>query len=67
VQGAVDDDRLQFSQFLVTIALLTVAGLSIVTVSSAFGSIALLLVAEFSAAIFVVAAAIRLDVATSCY
>jgi hypothetical protein len=35
--------------------------------SSAFGSIALLLVAEFSAAIFVVAAAIHLDVATSCY
>jgi hypothetical protein len=35
--------------------------------SSAFGSIALLLVAEFSAAIFVVAAAIRLDVAISCY
>ena len=67
MQGAVDDDRLQFWQFLVTIALLSVAGLSVVTVSSAFGSIALLLVAEFSAAIFVVAAAIRLDVATSCY
>ncbi len=67
MQGAVDDDRLQFWQFLVTIALLSVAGLSVVTVSSAFGSIALLLVAEFSAAIFVVAAAIRLDVATSCH
>lgn len=67
MQGAVDDDRLQFWQFLVTIALLSVAGLSVVTVVSAFGSIALLLVAEFSAAIFVVAAASRLDVATSCY
>jgi hypothetical protein len=67
VQGAVDDDRLQFWQFLVTIALLSVAGLSVVTVVLRFGSIALLLVAEFSAAIFVVAAAIRLDVATSCY
>jgi hypothetical protein len=67
VQGAVDDDRLQFWQFLVTIALLSVAGLASSQLSSAFGSIALLLVAEFSAAIFVVAAAIRLDVATSCY
>lgn len=67
MQGAVDDDRLQFWQFLVTIALLSVAGLSVVTVVLRFGSIALLLVAEFSAAIFVVAAAIRLDVATSCY
>lgn len=66
MQGAVDDDRLQFWQFLVTIALLSVAGLSVVTVVLR-GSIALLLVAEFSAAIFVVAAAIRLDVATSCY
>lgn len=67
MQGAVDDDRLQFWQFLVTIALLSVAGLCASQLSSAFGSIALLLVAEFSAAIFVVAAAIRLDVATSCY
>src|SRR5829696_200153 len=32
VQGAVDDDRLQFWQFLVTIALLSVAGPSVVTV-----------------------------------
>ena len=32
MQGAVDDDRLQFWQFLVTIALLSVAGLSVVTV-----------------------------------
>jgi len=32
VQGAVDDDRLQFWRFLVTIALLSVAGLSVVTV-----------------------------------
>lgn len=64
MQGAVDDDRLQFWQFLVTIALLSVAGLSVVTVVLR-GSIALLLVAEFSAAIFVVAVAIRLDVATS--
>jgi hypothetical protein len=67
VQGAVDDDRLQFWQFLVTIALLSVAVSASSQLSSAFGSIALLLVAEFSAAIFVVAAAIRLDVATSCY
>jgi hypothetical protein len=51
VQGAVDDDRLQFWQFLVTIALLSVAGLSVVTVVLRV-RIALLLVAEFSAAIF---------------
>jgi len=68
VQGAVDDDRLQFWQFLVTIALLSLAGLSVVTVCPPRSDrLALLLVAEFSAAIFVVAAAIRLDVATSCY
>ena len=66
MQGAVDDDRLQFWRFLVTIALLSVAGLSVVTVVLRVGSIALLRVAESSAAIFVVAAAIRLDVATSC-
>lgn len=67
MQGAVDDDRLQFWQFLVTIALLSVAGLSVVTVVLRVRIDPLLLVAEFSAAIFVVAAAIRLDVATSCY
>lgn len=68
MQGAVDDDRLQFWQFLVTIALLSVAGLSVVTVVLRRSDrLALLRVAEFSAAIFVVAAAIRLDVATSCY
>lgn len=67
MQGAVDDDRLQFWQFLVTIALLSVAGLSVVTVVLRVRIDRLLLVAEFSAAIFVVAAAIRLDVATSCY
>ena len=67
MQGAVDDDRLQFWQFLATIALLSAAGLSVVTVVLRVRIGALLLVAEFSAAIFVVAAAIRLDVATSCY
>src|SRR4051794_2074979 len=57
-KGAVDDDRLQFWQFLVTIALLSVAGLSVVTVVLRRSDrLALLLVAEFSAAIFVVAAA----------
>jgi hypothetical protein len=67
-RGAVDDDRLQFWQFLVTIALLSVAGLSVVTVVLRRSDrLALLLVAEFSAAIFVVAAAIRLYVAASCY
>ncbi len=58
MQGAVDDDRLQFWQFLVTIALLSVAGLSVVTVVLRRSDrLALLLVAEFSAAIFAVAAA----------
>ena len=56
-KGAVDDDRLQFWQFLVTIAL-SVAGLSVVTVLLRRSDrLALLLVAEFSAACFVVAAA----------
>ena len=53
MQGAVDDDRLQFWQFLVTIPLLSVAGLSVVTVVLRRSDrLALLLVAEFSAAIF---------------
>ena len=52
MQGAVDDDRLQFWQFLVTIALLSVAGLSVVTVVLRVRIDRVLLVAEFSAAIF---------------
>jgi len=67
VQGAVDDDRLQFWQFLVTIALLSVAGLSVVTVVLRVRIDRVATNRRIQRRIFVVAAAIRLDVASPCY